>query len=163
MDMQAGLMLLLGLIGLGLASSVERPVSSSRLPSARDLQSMLLPGGLQAAGDEAEDEPAEFVGVPAPDAYDGIYAGGTTTREDRRVVTFHVTVRNGVGIGSGSRLDCGTVPLALRISPRGDVRGHARMFGQTCLKTQVALRGRAIGRTLQLRLGTQYLELSRSD
>ncbi len=37
------------------------------------------------------------------------------------------------------------------------------MFSSTCLKTEMAIWGRAIGGTLQLRLGNQYLELSKAN
>jgi hypothetical protein len=37
------------------------------------------------------------------------------------------------------------------------------MFGSTCLKTELAIRGRAVVGTLRLRLGNQYLELSKPD
>jgi hypothetical protein len=49
----------------------------------------------------------------------------------------------------------------LRISPVGEVSGVATMFGPTCLKNDVTLRGRAVPGSLQLRVGTQYLELAR--
>jgi hypothetical protein len=72
-------------------------------------------------------------------------------------------VTNGVGAGALSRLDCGTAPLSLRISPLGDIAGMVLMFGSTCLKTELAIRGRAVVGTLRLRLGNQYLELSKPD
>ena len=113
--------------------------------------------------DGADDEPVNPASVPPADAYDGSYSGMATSRETGRIVTFRVKVANGIGMGSQSRLDCGTAPLSLKISPVGDVSGLVLMFGPTCLKTELAIRGRAIGSTLQLRLGAQYLELSKPD
>lgn len=52
-------------------------------------------------------------------------------------------------------------PITLKVSSTGKVTGLALMFSSTCLKTEMAIRGRAIGGTLQLRVGTQYLELSK--
>ena len=67
------------------------------------------------------------------------------------------------GVGSGTQIqrECGAAPNTLKVSPSGDVSGQAPMFGSTCLKTEMAIRGRVIGDTLQLRLGNQYLELSK--
>jgi hypothetical protein len=109
----------------------------------------------------AEDEPIDGASVPPPDAYDGVYVGSATSREGGRTVTYRITVRYGIGTGTQSRLDCGAAPLSLRLSPLGDVSGIATVFGLTCLKTDVAVRGRAIAGLLQLRLGTQYLELAK--
>jgi class 3 adenylate cyclase len=111
--------------------------------------------------DGIDDQPANPDHAQPVDAFDGLYAGTATTREDTRVVSFKVKVTNGVGAGTQSRLDCGTAPLSLRISPVGDVSGMVLMFGPTCLKTELAIRGRAVGGILQLRLGSQYLELSK--
>jgi hypothetical protein len=113
--------------------------------------------------DESDDEPANPDNAAPADAYDGLYAGTATTRADSHVVTFKVKVTNGIGSGTQSRLDCGTTPVALRISPSGDVSGMALVFGSTCLKTELAIRGRAVAGTLRLRLGSQFLELSRAD
>jgi class 3 adenylate cyclase len=111
--------------------------------------------------DEPDDEPANPDGAPA-DAYDGVYVGALTTRGEGSVVTFRLKVTNGVGAGTQSRLDCGTAPMALKISQAGDVSGMVLIFGATCLKTELAVRGRAVGSLLQLRLGSQYLELGKS-
>jgi hypothetical protein len=111
-------------------------------------------------GEADDDEPINAASAPAPDAWDGLYTGSMTTRDGGRV-SYGVTVRSGAGTGTLSRLDCGTAPLSLRISGIGDVSGMATVFGPTCLKTEVVLRGRAIAGLLQLRVGTQYLELTK--
>ncbi len=113
--------------------------------------------------DEADDQPANPANAPPADAYDGLYAGTATTRADSHVVTFKVKVTNGIGSGTQSRLDCGTAPVALKVSPSGHVSGMALVFGSTCRKTELAIRGRAVAGTLQLRLGGQFLELSPAD
>jgi hypothetical protein len=124
---------------------------------------------LQASGrnggelDEADDQPANPANAPPANAYDGLYTGTATTRADSHVVTFKVRVTNGIGSGTQSRLDCGTAPVALKISPSGNVSGMALIFGSTCLKTELAIRGRAVAGTLRLRLGGQFLELSPTD
>jgi hypothetical protein len=121
-----------------------------------------MAAGWQAAADQADDD--EFVnaaGVPAASTWDGVYLGTVMTREDGRVTTIRVTVKDGHGIGTDSRLDCGSAPVSLRISPVGDVTGTGTVFGPTCLKSEVAVRGRAVGGLLQLRLGTLYVELVR--
>jgi hypothetical protein len=110
--------------------------------------------------DEADDQPANPANAVPADAYDGLYAGTATTRADSHAVTFKVKVTNGLGSGTQSRPDCGTAPVALKISPSGHVSGMALVFGSTCRKTELAIRGRAVAGTLQLRLGSQYLELS---
>ena len=110
--------------------------------------------------DEADDQPANPANAPPADAYDGLYAGTATTKADSHVVTFKVKVANGIGSGTQSRPDCGTAPVALKVSPSGHVSGMALVFGSTCRNTELAIRGRAVAGTLQLRLGSQYLELS---
>jgi hypothetical protein len=110
--------------------------------------------------DEADDQPANPANAPPADAYDGLYAGTATTQADSHVVTFKVKVTNGLGSGTQSRPDCGTTPVALKVSPSGHVSGMALVFGSTCRKTELAIRGRAVAGTLQLRLGSQYLELA---
>ena len=110
--------------------------------------------------DEADDQPANPANAPPADAYDGLYAGAATTKADSHVVTFKVKVANGIGSGTQSRPDCGTAPVALKVSPSGHVSGMALVFGSTCRKTELAIRGRAVAGMLQLRLGSQYLELS---
>jgi class 3 adenylate cyclase len=112
--------------------------------------------------DEADDEPANPDTLPPADSYDGVYAGTATMRPDSHTITFRLKVLNGVGSGTQSRLDCGTAPIALRISPAGDVSGMMLIFSATCLKTELAVRGRAVGGLLQLRLGSQYVELDKA-
>ncbi len=149
-------------LGVPGAESVERLQPEQRAVAAfsRWLQASARSGGEQ---DEADDAPANPLNAPPADAYDGLYAGTATTRADSHVVTFKVKVTNGIGSGTQSRLDCGTAPVALKISPSGNVSGMALIFGSTCLKTELALRGRAVAGTLQLRLGSQFLELSPAD
>ena len=113
--------------------------------------------------DDADDQPANLLNAPPADAYDGLYAGTATTRADSHVIIFKVNVANGIGSGTQSRLDCGTAPIALKVSPSGKVSGMALVFGSTCLKTELAIRGRAVAGTLQLRLGSQFVELSPAD
>jgi len=144
------------------ADSVERRQLERRAVAAfsRWLQAAGRNGGEQ---DEADDQPANPENAPPADAYDGLYAGTATTRADSHVVAFKVEVANGIGSGTQSRPDCGTAPVALKISPSGNVRGMALVFGSTCLKTELAIRGRAVAGTLQLRLGSEFLELSPAD
>jgi len=113
------------------------------------------------APDETDDEPANADNAEPIDAYDGLYVGMATTKADGRVVTFKLKVTNGVGAGTQIQRECGATPITLKISPTGNVSGLVLMFSSTCLKTEMAIRGRAVGGTLQLRLGSQYLELSR--
>lgn len=110
---------------------------------------------------ESEDEPAYSDNAEPADAFDGLYAGAATTRVAIHVVTFKVKVANGIGVGTQSRLDCGVAPLSLRISPSGKVRGMVLIFGATCLKTELAIRGQAVGGVLLLRMGSQRLELTK--
>ncbi len=149
-------------LGVPGAESVERLQLERRAVAAfsRWLQASARSGGEQ---DEADDAPANPLNAPPADAYDGLYAGTATTRADSHVVTFKVKVTNGIGSGTQSRLDCGTAPVALKILPSGEVSGMALIFGSTCRKTELALRGRAVAGTLQLRLGSQFLELSPAD
>lgn len=112
---------------------------------------------------EPDDEAANADNSGPADAYDGLYAGSATTRAAIHPVTFKVTVANGVGRGTQSRPDCGAAQVVLRISPAGTVSGMALIFGSTCLKTELAIRGRAVGGALLLRVGTQYVELARQD
>ena len=113
--------------------------------------------------DEIDDEPANAENAEPIDAYDGLYAGMVTTRADGRVVTIKLKVTNGIGAGTQIQRECGATPVTLKISPTGNVSGLALMFSSTCLKTEMAIRGRAVGGTLQLRLGNQYLELSKPN
>lgn len=113
------------------------------------------------APDETDDEPANADNAEPIDAYDGLYVGVVTTRADGRVVSFKLKVTNSIGAGTQIQRECGTTPIALKISPSGDVSGLVLMFSSTCLKTELAIRGRAVGDTLQLRVGSQYLELSK--
>jgi len=149
-------------LGVPAAESVERRQLERRAAAAfsRWLQAQGRNGDEQ---DEAEDEPANPLNLPPADAYDGLYTGTVTTRADGRVVTFKVRVTNGIGSGTQSQRECGTAPVALKISPSGQVTGMALVFGSTCLKTELAIRGRAVAGTLRLTLGSQFLELSPSD
>ena len=113
--------------------------------------------------DEIDDEPANAENAEPIDAYDGLYVGMVTTRADGRVVTIKLKVTNGVGSGTQIQRECGATPITLKVSSTGNVTGLALMFSSTCLKTEMAIRGRAVGGTLQLRLGSQYLELSKPN
>jgi class 3 adenylate cyclase len=160
--------LVIGILYLALVPRPQPASAGWRVTDAESFDRAQLERRAEAAlarwqqeqnGDEQDDpENAQ----PA-DAYDGVYTGTATARADGRVVTYNVKVTNGVGSGTQSRLDCGTAPLSLRISPSGDVGGMVLMFGSTCLKTELAIRGRAVGTMLQLRLGSQYVELSKPD
>ena len=152
------------LAGLGLpgAQSIESLQLERRAVAAfsRWLQVSGRAGGEL---DEADDQPANPANAPPADAYDGLYAGMTTTRLEGRVVTFKLKVTNGIGSGTQSQRECGTAPIALKVSPFGNVSGMALMFSSTCLKTELAIRGRALGSTLLLQLGSEYLELSKPN
>jgi len=147
------------LAGLGVpaAGGLERLQLEQRAAAAF---AHWLQAQTSAARDEADDEPANPENAPPADAYDGLYAGTVTTRADSHVVTFKVKVTNGIGTGTQSRLDCGTAPVSLRIAPSGTVSGMALVFSSTCLKTELAIGGRAVAGTLRLRLGSQFVELS---
>ena len=112
---------------------------------------------------ETDDEPANAENAEPIDAHDGLYVGMVTTRADARVVVIKLKVSKGVGSGTQSQRECGVAPITLNVSATGNVTGLALMFSSTCLKTEMAIRGRAIGGTLQLRLGNQYLELSKAS
>ena len=86
-----------------------------------------------------------------------------TTRSEGRLVTFKLKVSNGIGSGTLIQRECGVTPITLKVSSTATVTGLALMFSSTCLKTEMAVRGRAVGGSLQLRLGNQYLELSRAS
>ena len=157
-----------------LASSPRPPLAPAfGVPDAQSVERLLVERRAEAAlgrwwpngadQDDPDDEPANAANAAPPDAYDGLYAGTATARADGRLVTFRIKVTNGIGSGTQSRLDCGTAPLALRVSPSGEVSGLALIFGSTCLKTELAIRGRAVAGTLRLRLGSQFLELSPAD
>ena len=113
--------------------------------------------------EEIDDGPANAENVEPLDAHDGLYVGVVTMRADGRVVTIKLKVTNGVGAGTQIQRECGVAPIALKVSSTGNVSGLALMFSSTCLKTEMAIRGRAIGGTLQLRLGNQYLELAKAN
>ena len=113
--------------------------------------------------DELDDEPANQESAEPIDAYDGLYVGMVTTRADARIVIIKLKVNKGIGSGTQSQRECGVAPITLKVSATGNVTGLALMFSSTCLKTEMAVRGRAIGSTLQLRLGNQYLELSKPN
>jgi hypothetical protein len=113
--------------------------------------------------DDTDDEPANAENAEPIDAYDGIYVGMVTTRADGRLVTFRLKVTKGIGSGTLIQRECGVTPITLKVSSTSTVTGLALMFSSTCLKTEIAIRGRAAGGTLQLRLGNQYLELSKAS
>ena len=115
------------------------------------------------APDDIDDEPANAENAGPVDAYDGLYVGMVTTRADGRVVIVKLKVTNGIGSGTQIQRECGATPITLKVSPSGDISGLALMFSSTCLKTELAIRGRAIGGTLQIRVGSQYLELSKAS
>ena len=115
------------------------------------------------SSDETDDEPANAENAEPISTFDGVYVGTVTTRAEGRVVTFKLKVANGVGSGTLVQRECGVTPITLKVSPTASVTGLALMFSSTCLKTEMAVRGRAVGGTLQLRLGNQYLELSRAS
>ncbi len=117
----------------------------------------------QREGDEPDDEPANSDAAGPADAYDGLYGGTVQTLAAIHVVTFRLKVANGIGSGTQSRLDCGVAPVSLRISPAGKISGMVLVFGATCLKTELAIRGQAVGGMLLLRIGNQYLELAKLD
>ena len=110
---------------------------------------------------EIDDDPANPENAEPIGAHDGLYVGMLTTRADGRVVTIKLKVTNGIGSGTQIQRECGVAPITLKVSSTGNVTGLALMFSSTCLKTEMAIRGRAVGGTLQLRLGNQYLELSK--
>ena len=111
--------------------------------------------------DANDDEPLNADNAEPIDAHDGVYVGVVTTRAEGRLVTFRLKVTKGVGSGTQSQRECGVAPVTLKVSTTGTVTGLALMFSSTCLKTEMAIRGRAIGSTLQLRVGNQHLELSK--
>jgi class 3 adenylate cyclase len=146
----------LAVAGLGVPSVEARAVAV-----AHGQQDQMRGGAEQ---DEPDDEPTKIDSAQPTDVYDGLYTGMTTMRSDGRAVTFRVKVTNGIGSGTQSRLDCGMAPVSLTILASGEVSGIVQIFSSTCLKTNLAIRGRAVSGTLLLRLGSQYLELSqRSD
>jgi hypothetical protein len=163
--------LLLGGIYVAVAPRPSPAASGGSVLATEILDSMQLERRAEAAlerwrlrpgaPDETDDEPANADNAEPIDAYDGLYVGMATTKADGRVVTFKLKVTNGVGAGTQIQRECGATPIALKISPTGNVSGLVLMFSSTCLKTEMAIRGRAVGGTLQLRLGSQYLELSK--
>ena len=110
---------------------------------------------------ESDDQSANADDAEPISLHDGLYAGTATTMAAIHVVTFRVRVANGIGTGTQSRLDCGVAPLSLRIAPSGKVNGIALIFGATCLKTELTIRGQALGGVLLLRLGNQHVELAK--
>lgn len=145
------------------------PAAAGRPGPAETIDPMQLERRAEAAlkhwqaTDEFDDAPANLDNADPIDAYDGLYVGTATTRAEGRVVVIKVKVTNGVGTGTQSQRECGVAPITLKVSSTGNVSGLALMFSSTCLKTEMAIRGRAIGGTLQLRLGNQYLELAKSS
>jgi hypothetical protein len=150
--------LLPGLL-VGLGAAVGGTASGAGLRAIERSPAVSPAAGWQAADDEADDEFVNAAGAPAAGAWDGVYLGTVVTRQDGRMATVRITVKDGRGTGTASRLDCGTAPVSLRISPVGEVSGTATVFGPTCLKSEVAVRGRAVAGLLQLRLGTLFVEL----
>lgn len=169
-------LLVLALVGMAHLVLVTQPqpaAATGRVPNVRDLDRAVLERRSEAAfarwqREEEQDDggtddvPANADNALPVDVNDGLYAGTSTMKgAGGHVVTFRVEVIQGIGSGTQSRLDCGVAPVTLKISSTGEVRGLALIFSATCLKTELAIRGRAQGRTLQLRLGSQYLELTR--
>jgi hypothetical protein len=164
--------LLLGGIYLAVMPRPSPAASGSSVLGIEILDPMQLKWRAEAAlerwrqrpgADEIDDEPANAENAEPIDAYDGLYVGMVTTRADGRVVTIKLKVTNGIGAGTQIQRECGATPITLKVSPTGNVSGLALMFSSTCLKTEMAIRGRAVGGTLQLRLGNQYLELSKPN
>jgi hypothetical protein len=150
--------------------------AASRLPGAHRIDRAMLEQRAESAfaqwrqehngaeQHEPEDAPATPGSMQATDAYDGVYSGTATMKGvDGRAVTFTVKVAGGVGSGTQTRRDCGVAPLSLRIAPWGDVSGMVLIFGSTCLRTELAIRGRAVDGTLLLRIGSQFVELQKRD
>ncbi|MBV8192587.1 MAG: hypothetical protein JO339_35535 [Alphaproteobacteria bacterium] len=159
MTLIAGLLCLIIVLAQASAAALAPPAVGAAL--AGPAVGLVLASWRPIDGEADDDEAINAASAPDPDAWDGVYGGTATAREGGVAAVFRITVRDGVGTGTDSRLDCGTAPVSLRISPAGDVSGVATVFGLTCIKTDVALRGRAVGGALRLRLGTQYLELAR--
>jgi len=118
-------------------------------------------GVLSQRSDESDDETTDAENAQPIDAHDGVYVGVVTIRGEGRIVTFKLRVTNGVGSGTLVQRECGVTPITLKVSSTATVTGLALMFSATCLKTETAVRGRAVGGTLQLLLGNQYLVLSK--
>jgi hypothetical protein len=135
------------------------PASKALEPVHLEKRAEAAIGIWQQQSDESNDEPLNADNAEPVDAYDGVYVGMVTTKAEGRIVTIRLKVTNGIGSGTQSQRECGVAPVTLRVSQNGSVTGLALMFSSTCLKTEMAIRGRAIGDTLQLRLGNQYLEL----
>jgi hypothetical protein len=163
-----GTALVLGGIYIALAPRPS-PAAAGWPALAEAIDPLLLERHAEAALDRwrpphaIDDEPANLENAAPIDAHDGLYVGMVTTRADGRVVTIRLKVSNGIGSGTQIQRECGVAPITLKVSSTGTVTGLALMFSSTCLKTEMAIRGRAIGGTLQLRLGNQYLELSKSS
>jgi hypothetical protein len=119
------------------------------------------PGYWHRSAAEPDDESANAENGGPADTYDGLYAGTATTRAAIHPIMLKVKVAGGIGRGTQSRPDCGIAPVALRISPSGTVSGMVLIFGSTCLKTELAIGGRAVNGALLLRLGSQYVELAK--
>jgi hypothetical protein len=105
-------------------------------------------------------EPTSTDSMQPASALDGRYAG-TVTRADGRSATFEVMVAGGIGSGTYSKVGCGTAPLALRVTSTAEVSGMVLVFSESCVKTELTIRGRAAAGILMLRLGSQYVELSK--
>ena len=160
--------LLLGAGYIALAPWQSAALAAWYVPTARLADTEQLEQRAEAAigiwqrqSDETDDEPLNADNAEPIDAHDGVYVGVATTRAEGRLVTFRLRVTRGVGSGMQSQRECGVAPVTLKVSSTGKITGLALMFSSTCLKTEMAIRGRAIGDTLQLRVGNQYLELSK--
>jgi hypothetical protein len=117
----------------------------------------------EAEQDEPADQDAKADDATPTDDYDGFYTGALSMRADGHIASIAVRVSHGVGSGTQNRLDCGTAPVSLRISSSGGVSGRMLSFGSTCLRSEFAIRGRAVAGTLLLRFGSQYVELVKRD
>jgi hypothetical protein len=117
----------------------------------------------EAEPDEPADQDAKADDATPTDDYDGFYTGALSMRADGHIANIAVRVSHGVGSGTQNRLDCGTAPVSLRISSSGGVSGRMLSFGSTCLRSEFAIRGRAVAGTLLLRFGSQYVELVKRD
>jgi len=139
--------------------------SSVRIPDAGQFErrAEVAIGLWQQDPDETDDELQNIDNAEPVDVNDGLYVGMVTTRADTRIVMIKLKVTNGIGLGTQSQRECGVAPISVKVSPTGNITGLALMFSSTCLKTEMTIRGRAIGGTLQLRLGDQYLVLSKSN
>jgi class 3 adenylate cyclase len=117
----------------------------------------------EAEPDEPADQDTKADNAAPTDDHDGFYTGVLSMRADGHIANIAIRVSHGVGSGTHNRLDCGTAPVSLRISSSGDISGVMLIFGSTCLRTELAIRGHAVAGTLRLRFGRQYVELVKRD